>query len=55
MLKNTESKKLYTLRLAPNMIARIDESARATGLKKTTIIEQGIETRLQQIEKALVN
>lgn len=37
--------------MPPELLRRIDRAARATGLSKSRIIQQGAEMRLQQIEQ----
>lgn len=51
MKKKPENKKNVTIKLHPDMIKRIDKASDKTGLKKNTIIEQGIRIRLGEIEK----
>ena len=43
-------KKNYTIKLYQVTIDRIEKIAIKTGLKKNTIIEQGIEKRLRELE-----
>lgn len=47
-----ELKKAITFRFAPKLIERLEKAAHSTGLKMNTIVEQGTEKRLTEIEKA---
>jgi len=45
------NKKNVTIKLYPEMIEDIETAAAKTGLKKNTIIEQGIEKRLEELSE----
>lgn len=51
MKKKADNKKNVTIKLYPDTIRRIESASKLTGLKKNTIIEQGIRIRLDRIEK----
>ena len=50
-LDNKKQKKQnVTIKLYPEMIKELDDTCKKTGLKKNTLIEQGIELRLNQLK-----
>jgi predicted DNA-binding protein len=53
--KKVDNKRMVAARFAPEMIARLDRASKITGLKKTTIIEQGTSKRLVEIEKIVLD
>lgn len=50
MKAKKENKKNVTIKLHPDMIRELEVVAMKTGLKKNTIIEQGIRNRLKEIK-----
>jgi predicted DNA-binding protein len=46
-----ENKKAISIKLKPETIDKINKMSEDTGLKKNTIIEQGIERRLLEYDK----
>lgn len=50
MLKPELKKKNVTIKLYPELISRIQKTAKETGIKQNTIIEKGINLFIDKIE-----
>lgn len=49
--KKPDNKKTVTFKLYPETIDRLENASKKSGLKKNTIVEQGLERRLNELER----